>query len=117
MRKYNVSQYVKEKKKYSDCKNTKKKHFYIQKIKGGPDLPAFYTNAPSSSYVFVESHDVYVKDARQIPLALPTPTPQTTSKADIFDVNEYMLVDDRALRVCISTLVLGKLNLKKTPAL
>ncbi|WAR14670.1 HIL-like protein [Mya arenaria] len=75
-----------------------------EKIKGGPDLIALYTKSPSSSYKFVESHDFYVKDVRQIPKTLLPPAPHTRSKSEFFDVSEYLLVDDKAIRVPLTTL-------------
>lgn len=73
--------------------------FLIQKIQGGPTVPAIYTKSPSKSFKFSETHDFYVKDPRQLPADLPPPRPPNKTKGEAIDIAEYMLVDDKAIRV------------------
>ncbi|XP_045163475.2 hillarin-like [Mercenaria mercenaria] len=74
------------------------------KIQGGPTIPAIYTKPPSKSYKLSETHDFYVKDLRQLPENLPLPRPPNKSKTETIDIVEYMLVDDKAIRVPMTTL-------------
>lgn len=77
----------------------------FQKIQGGPTIPCFYTKQPSKSHKLSEKHDLYVRDLRQIPDDLPPPHPPDKSKSEIIDVAEYMLVDDKAIKVRQSVFV------------
>lgn len=75
-----------------------------EKIKKGPAIPALYTKPPSKSYKFSENLVVYTKDLRKIPESLPPPHPPNTKKAETIDVSEFLLVDDKAIRVPLSVL-------------
>ena len=66
---------------------------------GGPAVPVLYTKAPSKSYTFVETHQLYVKDLRDIPENLPPPRSPARQKSEIFDVTNYKTVDEKAIRV------------------
>ncbi|KAH3817305.1 hypothetical protein DPMN_118838 [Dreissena polymorpha] len=75
-----------------------------KKIQSGPDIPAIYTKPPNSSYKLLESHEFYVKGGRPIPIAVPPPCPQNRTKAEVFEETEYLLVDDKAIRVPMTVL-------------
>ncbi|KAL4221741.1 hypothetical protein ACF0H5_019996 [Mactra antiquata] len=74
------------------------------KIQGGPVIPSLYTKPPSKSYKLSEKHDLYVRDLRQIPENLPPPRPPDKCKSEIIDISEYILVDDKAIKVPLTVL-------------
>ena len=63
-----------------------------------PQVPELFTYAPNKRFKYSEHHDLYTRDLK-IMRDIPPPRPPVRKKSDIIDVSEYLMVDDRAIRV------------------
>ena len=56
------------------------------------------------TFEYCERLDCYVDDVTSVNERIPPPKPPPTKKAEIFDLNMYNEVDERALNVSINRL-------------